>query len=176
MPTFNSFMPTFNSFMPTFNSFMPAFNSKTNKKKNLNEAMLLADKAIVADKPDLIAFPEMMAFYGGTDEDKKSSAEDIPDGETTQQLSTLAKTNKIFVFINKLEFDMSYICPEVKNHKIQIFTPLVGMLARMPEFSKISIGQIGKSGRNSADLILVCLKLEKRPLGGSNAPYYVRRR
>ena len=28
---------------------------------------------------------------------KKSSAEDIPDGETTQQLSTLAKTNKIFV-------------------------------------------------------------------------------
>ena len=72
-------------------------NSKTNKKKNLNEAMLLAEKAIVADKPDLIAFPEMMAFYGGTDEDKKSSAEDIPDGETTQQLSTLAKTNKIFV-------------------------------------------------------------------------------
>ena len=82
-------------------------NSKTNKKKNLNDALQLAEKAIVADKPDLIAFPEMMAFYGGTDEDKKSSAEDIPGGETTQQLSTLAKTNKIFVPVNQFPYKLT---------------------------------------------------------------------
>ena len=72
-------------------------NSKTDKKKNLDIAIKLANKAIVSDKPDLIAFPEMISFYGGTDEDSKSSAEDIPSGETTERLAGFAKKNGIFV-------------------------------------------------------------------------------
>jgi len=72
-------------------------NSKTDKKKNLDIAIKLANKAIASDKPDLIAFPEMISFYGGSDEDSKSSAEDIPNGETTERLAELARKNGVFV-------------------------------------------------------------------------------
>ena len=72
-------------------------NSKTDKKKNLDIAIKLANKAIASDKLDLIAFPEMISFYGGSDEDSKSSAEDIPNGETTERLAELARKNGVFV-------------------------------------------------------------------------------
>ena len=72
-------------------------NSQANKIVNLNAACVLAQKAIEADRPDLIAFPEMMSFYGGSIDDRKNAAEDIPKGETTNRLAELAKKNRIFV-------------------------------------------------------------------------------
>ena len=72
-------------------------NSTNNKDLNLRSASDLAEAAIKADKPDLVAFPEMMAFYGGTITDRKQSAENIPDGRTTEFLSALAKKHSVFV-------------------------------------------------------------------------------
>ena len=46
-------------------------NSTNDKDVNLKSALDLAEAAIKADDPDLIAFPEMMAFYGGTITDRK---------------------------------------------------------------------------------------------------------
>ena len=72
-------------------------NSQDDREANLSEACSLAERAIAADRPDLIAFPEMMAYYGGTVEDKKGAAEDIPNGETAERLAGLARKNRVFV-------------------------------------------------------------------------------
>lgn len=72
-------------------------NSTDNKATNLDAATALAEAAIAADRPDLIAFPEMMAFYGGTIQDRKDSAEDIPAGETTERLAALARKHRVFI-------------------------------------------------------------------------------
>ena len=72
-------------------------NSQTNKQKNINEALSIASEAIKADAPDLIALPEMLSFCGGTEDEKKESAESIPLGVTTQALSKFAKDNKIYL-------------------------------------------------------------------------------
>ncbi len=113
-------------------------NSKTNKKKNLDEAIELANRAFLSDRPDLIAFPEMISFYGGTDEDSKSSAEDIPNGETTERLAELAQKNGIFVhggsfyekagdktFNTSLAFDREgeVIAQYRKIHLFDVMTP-----------------------------------------------------
>ena len=71
--------------------------SQTDKNKNLQDVLSLAEDAIKQSNPDLIAFPEMFLFNGGTDQDKKKSAENIPDGDTTQILSKFAKQNNVFI-------------------------------------------------------------------------------
>lgn len=72
-------------------------NSIDDKEDNLKSALELAEAAIKADKSDLLAFPEMMAFYGGTIADRKDSAENIPEGRTTEFLSALAKKHGVFI-------------------------------------------------------------------------------
>ena len=72
-------------------------NSTNDKDVNLKSALDLVEAAIKADNPDLIAFPEMMAFYGGTIADRKKSAENIPNGRTTEFLSALAKKHGVFM-------------------------------------------------------------------------------
>ena len=47
--------------------------SQTDKSKNLQDVLSLAEDAIKQSNPDLIAFPEMFLFNGGTDQDKKIS-------------------------------------------------------------------------------------------------------
>jgi len=71
--------------------------SQTNKSKNIENALTIAECAINQDKSDLIAFPEMFAFNGGNNADKKNSAEDIPNGETCKILSEFAKSKKIYI-------------------------------------------------------------------------------
>tara|TARA_Y100000590_G_scaffold457159_1_gene609205 strand:+ start:2912 stop:3724 length:813 start_codon:yes stop_codon:yes gene_type:complete len=82
-------------------------NSGIDKKKNLASAKSIAEQAIKYDKPDLIAFPEMLSFHGGSDADSIDSSEHIPEGETTEFLSNLAKKNRIFIhggsFCEKIE-------------------------------------------------------------------------
>lgn len=72
-------------------------NSQTDKHKNINDALLIASEAIKSDSPDLIAFPEMLSFCGGTEEEKKESAESIPLGDTTEALSDFANKNNVYL-------------------------------------------------------------------------------
>ena len=46
--------------------------SQIKKDKNLSDALDIAKDAIEKEQPDLIAFPEMFAFNGGTTEQKNS--------------------------------------------------------------------------------------------------------
>jgi nitrilase len=71
--------------------------SQTNKSKNIEDALTIAECAINQDKSDLIALPEMFAFNGGSNKDKKNSAENIPNGETCKILSDFAKSKKIYI-------------------------------------------------------------------------------
>lgn len=72
-------------------------NSQTDKEQNINDALELATNAIKEDNPDLVAFPEMLSFNGGTEADKIKSAERIPEGKTTIALSTFAKEHGVFI-------------------------------------------------------------------------------
>ncbi|MCY4463774.1 MAG: carbon-nitrogen hydrolase family protein [Albidovulum sp.] len=72
-------------------------NSRTDKAANLAEARRLCSEAVKADKPDLVVFPEMMAFLGGSVKDRQASAERIPGGETFETLRALAVEHGIAV-------------------------------------------------------------------------------
>ena len=71
--------------------------SQIKKDKNLSNALDIAKDAIEKEQPDLIAFPEMFAFNGGTTEQKKQSAEYIPNGKTSQTLSQFASSNNVCI-------------------------------------------------------------------------------
>ena len=71
--------------------------SQIKKDKNLSDALDIAKDAIEKEQPDLIAFPEMFAFNGGTTEQKKQSAEYIPNGKTSQTLSQFASSNNVCI-------------------------------------------------------------------------------
>ena len=71
--------------------------SQTDKSKNLQDALSHAKEAIKQSNPDLIAFPEMFLFNGGTTEAKINSAENIPDGDTTKILSKFAQEHNVFI-------------------------------------------------------------------------------
>ena len=86
-------------------------NSINDWQANMAAAMDLAEAAIKADQPDLIAFPEVMAFQGGRAADKLAAAEEIP-GRTSEKLAGLAKKHGIFVhggsFFEKAEAGKLY--------------------------------------------------------------------
>jgi predicted amidohydrolase len=71
-------------------------NSINDWQANMDAALELAEAAIEADQPDLIAFPEVMAFQGGRVADRLAAAEDIP-GRTSAWLAGLAKKHGVFV-------------------------------------------------------------------------------
>lgn len=72
-------------------------NSGTDKARNLEQARQLCADAVVRDRPDLVSFPEMIAWLGGSDSDRRDSAEPIPGGETYRFLQETARTHSIFV-------------------------------------------------------------------------------
>lgn len=72
-------------------------NSRSNKQENITTALNIATQAIKSDEPDLIAFPEMISFNGGTEIEKIQSAENIPQGQTTQMFSEFARNNSVFI-------------------------------------------------------------------------------
>jgi len=71
--------------------------SQTNKLKNIEDALAIAERAIDQDNPDLIAFPEMFTFNGGSNADKINSAESVPKGDTCITLSEFAKNKNIYI-------------------------------------------------------------------------------
>ena len=72
-------------------------NSQTDKDSNLAEARRLCSEAVEAERPDLVVFPEMLAFLGGSVVDRQASAERIPGGKTTETLRSLAMKHGVTV-------------------------------------------------------------------------------
>ncbi|WP_085990941.1 carbon-nitrogen hydrolase family protein [Oceanobacillus senegalensis] len=107
-------------------------NSKSNKQENLDKARSFITKAAV-DGAELVSLPEYFNFMG-QDTKKRENAENIPNGETTELLSQLAKKYSIFIhagsIVEKYNDEKSYnssfvINPEgniiAKYHKIHLF-------------------------------------------------------
>lgn len=72
-------------------------NSGSDLDANLASIRHLVAAAVAADRPDLIVLPEMMAFIGGSTEDRRRSAEHIPGGKVYQALAELAREFGIFL-------------------------------------------------------------------------------
>lgn len=72
-------------------------NSRPDKAANLEMAHKLCTAAVANDHSDMVIFPEMMAFLGGSVEDRHASAEVIPGGEAYEALRGMAKTHGIHV-------------------------------------------------------------------------------
>jgi nitrilase len=71
------------------------------KAANIAEAGRLAEAAITADRPDIIAFPEIWTCLGGDRETKFAAAEELPrggeGGEAWRFLSQLAARHRVTV-------------------------------------------------------------------------------
>lgn len=72
-------------------------NSINDKSVNQEQARRLAEAAILADRPDLISFPENMSWCGGSPEDRLAAAEEIETGPTYQFCRELAAQHEIWV-------------------------------------------------------------------------------
>ena len=68
-------------------------NSVSDRAKNLADAKALMERAIDADRPDLLVLPEHFDWSGGTTADKRAAADRVPGGEAyamAQQVARLA--------------------------------------------------------------------------------------
>ena len=65
-------------------------NSGPDKPANLEAAKRLIERAIEADRPDLVSLPETFTVLGGGDAGRRAAAEAIPGGEAYAMLQGLA--------------------------------------------------------------------------------------
>jgi predicted amidohydrolase len=79
-------------------------NPGADKAANIAQATRLAEAAIAADRPDIIAFPEMWTCLGGDRATKMAAAEPLPEpgsnapgGEAYETLRAMAAANRIHV-------------------------------------------------------------------------------
>lgn len=77
-------------------------NTRSDKAANLAEARALAARAVAADRPDMVALPEVFAFMGGSVADKRAAAEPLPEpggegGPAYECLRAIARTHGVFV-------------------------------------------------------------------------------
>jgi deaminated glutathione amidase len=64
---------------------------------NLAQARDLAERAIAADRPDLVVLPETFTLIGGDAATRAAAAEAIPDGPASQMLREVARRHAITV-------------------------------------------------------------------------------
>ena len=72
-------------------------NSIADKGKNIAQAKGLMERAVEADRPDVLVLPEVWNWRGGTTKDKITNADDIPGGPAYAMLQAFAKTHKVWV-------------------------------------------------------------------------------
>ena len=72
-------------------------NSVNDKNANLEQARHLAEAAILADRPDIISFPENMSWCGGSPQDRLAAAEEIETGPTYALCRELATRHGVWV-------------------------------------------------------------------------------
>ncbi|MSO54604.1 MAG: carbon-nitrogen hydrolase family protein [Rhodospirillales bacterium] len=72
-------------------------NSQDNKAANLAQAESLITRAVEADRPDLIALPEMFTYLGTGDPGRRANAETLPAGESYKMLKGLAQRHRVHI-------------------------------------------------------------------------------
>jgi nitrilase len=72
-------------------------SSGPDKARNLAQARELIDAAVAADRPDLVALPEVWAFQGGTRDERRAAAEPIPGGDAGDLLAGLARRHGVWL-------------------------------------------------------------------------------
>jgi deaminated glutathione amidase len=72
-------------------------NSGPDKPANLAAAKALIERAIEAERPDLVSLPETFTVMGGGDEARRAAAEAMPDGEAYRLLQGLAREHGVNV-------------------------------------------------------------------------------
>lgn len=72
-------------------------SSGPEKAANLAQARELVAAAVAADRPDLVALPEIWAFQGGTPEERRAAAEPVPGGEAGALLAELARRHRVWL-------------------------------------------------------------------------------
>ena len=72
-------------------------NSGPEKPANLRAAKELIERAIEADRPDLVSLPETFTIMGGGDAGRAAAAEPIPGGEAYAMLQGLAREHGVNV-------------------------------------------------------------------------------
>jgi nitrilase len=72
-------------------------SSGPDKAKNLAQIRELVGAAVAADRPDMVALPEIWAFQGGTVADRIAAAEPIPGGPAGDLLADLARRHRILL-------------------------------------------------------------------------------
>ena len=70
-------------------------NSGPEKPANLAAAKALIERAIEAERPDLVSLPETFTVLGGGDDARRAAAEAMPDGEAYRLLQGLAREHGV---------------------------------------------------------------------------------
>lgn len=71
--------------------------SINDKAHNLREAERLIARAVQEERPDLVVLPEVWAFQGGSNEERRGAAEAIPGGEAYAFLRATAARHGIWL-------------------------------------------------------------------------------
>ena len=72
-------------------------NSTTDVAANLDQARSLIERAVAAERPDLVVLPENMNWCGGTVADRLAAGERFPDGPAYQLCRDMAREHGMFV-------------------------------------------------------------------------------
>lgn len=76
--------------------------SINDRPRNLLEARKLMEAAITQERPDMLALPEVFSFRGGTQDEKRANADDVPPdaasaGPSYEFLAEFSRTHRVFV-------------------------------------------------------------------------------
>lgn len=72
-------------------------NTISDKAKNIAQAKSLIERAITADRPDVIVLPEVWNWRGGTTAQKVEQADQIPGGPAYEMTRVLARQHKVWI-------------------------------------------------------------------------------
>ena len=72
-------------------------NSQTSKADNIAQAKKLVAEAVEHDRSTMVVLPEVWTMLGGSLEQRRAAAEEIPGGEAYRALQEMARTYKIYV-------------------------------------------------------------------------------
>jgi nitrilase len=72
-------------------------NSQTSKADNIRQAQKLVADAVEHDRPDMVVLPEVWTMLGGSLEQRRAAAEEIPGGEAWRAMQEMGRTHKVYV-------------------------------------------------------------------------------